>query len=275
MPRFPRNERGEMPFLDHLEEMRWRIIWSLLALAIGFVIGFVLVDQLNILGLLMRPIAPELAGKKLFFTSPIEPFMITLKLGFFVGAVLASPVIIWQLWKFLAPALYVRERKVVLPLSIAAVLLFLAGVCMAYFAILPAAIKVLFGFQSASLEPIVTAKEYFAFAGQVVIAFGAIFEIPLVLLILVYLRVISAAFLARNRRFAIAGNAFLSMILAPPDLISMTLMMVPVQFLYEVTVVIARVMERRRARGGAGEGDAVTAPAGSGAGEKATAAGEA
>jgi len=248
VPRFTRNARGEMPFLDHLEELRWRLIWSLLALTIAFVVGFVLVDRLDVMGLLMRPIAPRLAGGKLFFTSPIEPFMITLKLAFFVGLVLASPVIIWQLWRFLAPALHDRERKVVVPVSLAAVLLFLAGVAMAYFLILPTAIRVLFGFQSQSLQPIVTAKEYFGFAAQVVIAFGAIFELPLVLLMLVYLRVISAGFLSRNRRFAIAGNAFLSMLLAPPDLISMTLMMVPVQLLYEITVVIAKVMERRRAR---------------------------
>ncbi len=248
MPRFQRNERGEMPFLDHLEELRWRLIWSLLAITVGFVIGFVVVEQLDVLGLLMRPIAPHLAGGKLYFTSPIEPFMITLKLGFFLGLVLASPVIVWQLWRFLSPALYAKERKVVLPVAIAAVLLFLAGVALAYFLILPTAIRVLFGFQSQSLQPIVTAKEYFAFAAQVVIAFGAIFEIPLVLLILVVLRVISAASLGRHRRFAIAGNALLSALLAPPDLISMVLMMVPVQLLYEITVVIARVVERRRTR---------------------------
>ena len=260
MPRFQRNERGEMPFLDHLEEMRWRLIWSLLALTVGFVVGFLIVDKLDVLGLLMRPITPELKGGKLYFTSPIEPFTITLKLAFFVGTVLASPVIVWQLWRFLSPALYAKERRIVLPVSIVAVLLFLAGVALAYLLILPMAIKVLFGFQSASLEPIVTANEYFGFAAQVVIAFGAIFEIPLVLLILVYLRVISAGFLSRNRRFAIAGNAFLAMVLAPPDLISMTLMMVPVQLLYEITVVVARVMERRRAREEAAAGDTVAAP---------------
>ena len=264
MPRFKRNERGEMPFLDHLEELRWRLIWSLLALTIGFVVGFVVVDQLDVLGLLMRPIAPRLPGGKLYFTSPIEPFMITLKLGFFVGVVLASPVIIWQLWRFLSPALYEKERRIVLPVSVAAVGLFLAGVALAYLLILPTAIRVLFGFQSQSLQPIVTAHEYFGFAAQVVIAFGAIFELPLVLLILVYLRVFSAAALSRHRRFAIAGNALLSALLAPPDLISMVLMMVPVQLLYEITVVIAKLMERRRSRAEAA-GDEVSATGGTGA----------
>ncbi len=248
MPRFERNERGEMPFLDHLEELRWRLIWSLLALTVGFVVGFFIVDGFDVLGLLMRPIAPHLPGGKLYFTSPIEPFMLTLKLAFYGGLVLASPVIVWQLWRFLSPALYAKERRIVLPVSLAAVGLFLAGVLIAYLLVLPTAIRVLLGFQSQSLQPIVTAKEYFGFALQVVIAFGAIFEIPLVLLILVYLNVISAGFLSRNRRFAIAGNAFLSMLLSPPDLISMTLMMVPVQLLYEITVVLAKLLERRRAK---------------------------
>ena len=125
---------------------------------------------------------------------------LTLKLAFYTGLVLASPVIVWQLWRFLSPALYAKERRVVLPVSIAAALLFLAGVLLAYLLVLPTAIKVLLGFQSQSLQPIVTAKEYFGFAMQVVIAFGAIFEIPLVLLMLVYLNVISATVLARNRR---------------------------------------------------------------------------
>jgi sec-independent protein translocase protein TatC len=248
VPRFERNERGEMPFLDHLEELRWRLIWSLLALTIGFVVGFVIVDAFDVLGLLMRPIAPHLPNGRLYFTSPIEPFMLTLKLAFYSGLVLASPVIVWQVWRFLSPALYARERKVVLPVAIAAAVLFFAGVMLAYLLVLPTAIRVLLGFQSQSLQPIVTAKEYFGFAMQVVIAFGAIFEIPLVLLMLVYLNVISASFLSRNRRFAIAGNAFLSMLLSPPDLVSMTLMMIPVQLLFELTVVIARVMERRRAK---------------------------
>ncbi len=248
MPRFERNERGEMPFLDHLEELRWRLIWSLLALTVAFVVGFVIVDAFNVLGLLMRPIAPHLPNGRLYFTSPIEPFMLTMKLAFFTGLVLASPVIVWQLWRFLSPALYARERRVVLPVAIAAALLFVAGVLLAYLLVLPTAIRVLLGFQSQSLQPIVTAKEYFGFAMQVVIAFGAIFEIPLVLLMLVYLHVISATFLARNRRFAIAGNAFLAMLLSPPDLVSMTLMMIPVQLLFEITVIIARVMERRRAK---------------------------
>ncbi|HVO36043.1 MAG TPA: twin-arginine translocase subunit TatC, partial [Gemmatimonadales bacterium] len=158
MPRFERNERGEMPFLDHLEELRWRLIWSLLALTVGFVVGFVIVDAFDVLGLLMRPIAPHLPNGRLYFTSPIEPFMLTLKLAFCTGLVLASPVIVWQLWRFLSPALYARERRVVLPVTIVAAVLFLAGVSLAYLLVLPTAIRVLLGFQSRSLQPIVTAK---------------------------------------------------------------------------------------------------------------------
>lgn len=239
-----------MPFLDHLEELRWRLIWSLTALGIGIVVGFVLVDQFNVVGLLKRPIAPLLtsSGGRLLFTSPTEPILLTFKLAFFTGLVLASPVIIWQLWRFLSPALYQKERRIVLPVSIVGVVLFAAGCLMAYLWILPMALKVLFGFQSESLAPIVTAREYFGFATQVVIAFGAIFELPLILVILISLGVVSSSFLSRQRRIAVAANAFLAMLLAPADLVSMVLMMIPVQLFYEISIVIGRVLERRRAK---------------------------
>jgi sec-independent protein translocase protein TatC len=259
VPRFKRSERGEMPFLDHLEELRWRLIWSLGALAVGIVVGFILADQFDVLGLLKRPIAPYLPGGKLYFTGVAEPILITFKLAFVVGLVLASPVIIWQVWKFLSPALYEKERRIVLPVSIVGVFLFAAGAFLAYWLILPMAIKVLFGFQSESLRPIVTAKEYFGFAAQVVIAFGAIFELPLVLLILISLGVVSSSFLGRHRRIAIAANAFLAMLLAPADLVSMVLMMIPVQLFYEVSILIGRVLERRRAHRLAAAGEEVAA----------------
>ena len=104
--------RGEMPFLDHLEELRWRILWSLLAVIAGSVLGFFLVQQFDVLGLLKRPITPFLPGDKLFITRPTDAFMITLKLAIFVGVVFAAPFVIYQVWRFLAPALYEEERRV-------------------------------------------------------------------------------------------------------------------------------------------------------------------
>src|SRR5581483_10842566 len=132
-----------MPFLDHVEELRWRILYSLLAVLIGTAIGWVLVDRLDVIGLLMHPIAPLLPGGRLKFTSPTEPFFITLKFAFVVGLLLASPVVIYEAWAFLAPALYDREKRVIVPALSVGVVLFLAGAAAAYFWVLPRALAVL------------------------------------------------------------------------------------------------------------------------------------
>ena len=243
--------QGEMPFLDHLEELRWRIIWSLVAVLVGFVVGFFVVTKFDVVGILKAPVAPFLVitNSRLVFTSPTEPIMLTLKLAFGVGVLLAFPVVAYQLWAFLSPALFARERRFVLPGAIVAVVLFLAGAALAYFAVLPVALKVMFGFQSRSLSPMITADAYFGFATTVVLAFGLIFQLPLVLSLLVYLRIISAQTLVRFRRVAIVLNAILSAFLTPgPDVVSQILMMIPVQLFYELSIVFARVLERRRAR---------------------------
>src|SRR5436190_14221727 len=124
--------RGEMPFLDHLQELRWRILWSLVAIIVGTVLGWMLLDRIDIIEILKRPIAPYLPGGRLVFTSPAEPFMLTLKVAFALGCLLASPVIIYQIWSFLSPALYAREKKLIIPALGVGVLLFLAGAAACY-----------------------------------------------------------------------------------------------------------------------------------------------
>src|SRR5437762_3186010 len=114
--------RGEMPFLDHLEELRWRILWSLVAVLVGTVVGWWLLDKVDIIEVLKRPIAPYLPGGRLVFTSPAEPFMLTLKVAFALGCLAASPVVIYQICAFLAPALYQREERLVIAAFLAAIL---------------------------------------------------------------------------------------------------------------------------------------------------------
>src|SRR3989442_12724102 len=119
--------RGEMPFLDHLEELRWRILWSLVAILVGTIVGWMLLDKVDIIEVLKRPIAPYLPGGRLVFTSPAEPFMLTLKVAFGLGCLLASPIVIYQIWAFLSPALYQREKRLIVPALAVGVVLFLAG----------------------------------------------------------------------------------------------------------------------------------------------------
>src|SRR5919112_6812089 len=194
---------GEMPFLDHLEELRQRILRSLGAVVIGFGIGLWLVQQFQLVSLLKQPIAPYLLDGKLIVTSPTEPVMIVLKLGFLVGLVLASPVILWQLWAFLAPALYEREKKALVPSLFIGLLLFLTGAVLAFLYVVPQALRVLFSFQSEAIAPFITYDAYFGFVLQVTLALGISFELPLVIIILSWLGGIGPADLSRFRRFAV------------------------------------------------------------------------
>jgi len=237
-----------MPFLDHVEELRWRILYSLLAIVVGTLAGWIIVEHVNVIGLLIRPIAPLIPGGKLRVTGPTEPFFITLKFAFVLGLVFASPVVGYQVWAFLVPALYPRERRLIVPALTMGALLFLAGAAAAYFWVLPRALAVLLSFQQGVFDPLITADKYFAFAAQLIIAFGLVTELPLVIVILAALGLVTPQFLARNRRYAIVISAMASALLAPPDAVSMVLMMVPLWLLYEVGIWCAWVVEKRRGR---------------------------
>src|SRR6266852_2454246 len=240
--------RGEMPFLDHLEELRWRILWSLVAILVGTIVGWWLLDKIDIIELLKRPIAPYLPGGRLVFTSPAEPFMLTLKVAFALGCLVASPIVIYQIWAFLSPALYERERRLIVPALGVGVLLFLGGAIACYQWLLPAALKVLLGFQRADLSAMITIDRYFGMAVPFVVGCGLVAELPLVVTVLAALGIVTPQFLGRQRRYAIVIAAFLAAILTPPDAVSMMLMLGPLLLLYELSIWCAWVASRRRAR---------------------------
>ncbi|HEX2609390.1 MAG TPA: twin-arginine translocase subunit TatC, partial [Gemmatimonadales bacterium] len=240
---------GEMPFLDHLEELRLRILRSLGAVVVGCAIGLWLVQRYQLVNLLKAPIAPYLTGGKLVVTSPTDPVMIVLELGLMVGLVLASPVILWQAWAFLAPALYQREKRALVPSLFVGLLLFLTGVVLAYLFVVPQALRVLFSFQTEAIAPFITYDAYFGFVLQVTLALGLSFELPLVIIILSWLGVIGPAELNRFRRYAIVLAFIAGAVLSPgTDVLSMIMMTVPLLLLYEVGFAGSLIMRRRRAR---------------------------
>jgi sec-independent protein translocase protein TatC len=240
---------AEMPFLDHLEELRWRIIWSLVALLVGAIIGLVLVTQFNVLGLLERPIRHLIPDQKLMFTSPTTPFIITIKLAIVVGIVLALPFIAYQIWAFLAPALHEEERKYVIPAIWLSFALFLCGIAMAYFLVLPLGLRFLLGIQSQTLSPIITVDEYLKFATRLLLGFGVIFEMPVVMVVLGAMGLVTPEFLSKYRRHALVIIATLSAIFTPPDVGTQLMMMTPMFLLYEVSIWLVRLVTRsRRAR---------------------------
>ena len=237
---------AEMPFLDHLEELRSRLIWVAVAVLTLSVAGFFIVTEFDVIGLLKRPITPLVPEGMLLFTSPTEPMTVTLKLSFVIGFVLALPIVVYHVWAFLSPALFEREKRVLIPALVGAFVLFLLGVAMAYFLVLPLALRFLLGFQTQALAPIITIGEYLRFATRLILAFGVIFELPLVTLLLSLLGIINAGTLRRYRRHAIVGVSVLSAVLTPADIGTMLMMMVPLLLLYEVSILLVAAVDRRR-----------------------------
>ena len=238
-----------MTFLEHLEELRRRILWSLGALAVGAVVGFFLTTRFEIIEFLTGPIRPLLDEGRLAYLHPTEPFMVTLKVGLFVGIMLALPVVFWHFWRFVAPGLLEREKRVFIPALLASVALFVAGAALAFFYVLPLGLRFFFSFAQGALEPVITINEYFSFAMQVTFVFGVAFETPLVILVLTYVGILSPRTLRRYRRHAIVVMAIVSAVLTPTaDIVSMLAMFVPLYLLFEISVVLAGFIERRRER---------------------------
>ncbi len=242
------NDSAEMPFLDHLEELRWRLMWAILSLVIGVGLAVVALLKFNVIGWLAKPIAPYLPTHKLVYTHPGDPFSIFMQAAGILGLMLALPFVLFQLWAFLAPALYAREKRVVMGVVVGAVFLFVAGAAMGYFVVLPLAIPWLMDFGNGVLEPMITASEYFGFAFSMTLAFGVAFELPVVLLGLTALGVVTPEFLSHYRRHAIVGAFVIGAFLTPGDMVWTTLAMAgPLYLLYEISILLGYVVARRRA----------------------------
>lgn len=246
--------RAEMPFLDHLEELRRRLIWSLVAVGVASAVGFFLVTELDVIGILARPIRSLIPGEQLLFTSPTTPVVVTFKLAFLVGLVLALPIVAYQAWAFLAPALLEEERRYVVPALWLGMVLFLAGIAMAYFLVLPLGLRFLLSFQAGSLEPIITVDEYLRFAARLILAFGLIFEIPVVLVVLGLAGVVTPDTLRRYRRHAVILVSVMAAVLTPADVGTMLMMMAPMVLLYELSILLLAAVLRRTSREAARSG---------------------
>jgi len=237
-----------MPFLDHLEELRWRIFKAAGALMVATLLGFYLISRFNVLELIVLPVRPYLPEEgRLNYLSPVTPFFFLLKTSVLTGLILAFPVVLYQVWAFLSPALEKREKRVIVPALYGGLVLFAAGVLLAYEVALPVSLRFLLGLQSEILQPMLTADEYLSFVVRLLVAFGVIFELPVVVLILSVLGLVTPRFLRSKRRHAIVIITVLASILSPGDLIMVTvIMMVPLIFLYELSILLSAMVYRRR-----------------------------
>ncbi len=228
-----------MPFLDHLEELRWRLIKSLLAIALGAVACYGISGRL--IAYLTRPFP-----KQLVFLSPAEGFMVTLKVSLFGGLVLALPVVFYQLWQFVAPGLLEKERRYVPLVVLLSTFSFVLGAAFAYLVIVPLALRFFLGFESPTLVATIRVNEYLAFVTNMMLAAGIVFEMPLLGFFLGRIGVLTPRFLRAKRPYAVVAILTIAAILTPPDVLSQILLAAPMLILYEVSIWATAVAARRR-----------------------------
>lgn len=240
---------AEMPFLDHLEELRWRIIWSLAALVVGVGVAFFIVIKFNLLLWMQGPMLPYLHGRRLVYTHPGDGFSILLQTSIIVGVVLALPVIIYQVWAFLSPALYQKEKRIAVPVILGAVLLFIAGAALAWYYVLPMTLKFLSALGDESFDQMITVSDYFGFVSSMVLAMGAVFELPIAILLLSAIGLVTPRFLAKYRRHALLASYVVAAIITPGDLfVTSIALMVPLYLLYELSIGLSFLVYRKRQR---------------------------
>lgn len=235
------NKEKRMPFLDHLEELRWRIIWSLLAIVAAAVGCYFFVDQ--IIAILVRP-APE--DIKLIFLSPTEAFMTYLKVAGYAGLVVALPIVAWQFWRFIMPGLYPKERKAVGPIVVFTVICFLVGALFSYFLIIPFGLKFLLSYQTDFLIANITIGKYLGFVVTLLLVFGLVFELPVLAYFLSLIGILTPEFLRKKRRYGILIIFIVAAILTPPDAFTQLMLAIPLLILYEISIWVSAAVQRKR-----------------------------
>lgn len=224
---------GSMSIIAHLTELRKRLIRSLIAIGVGSCIAYYFIE--DIMHLLTGP-----AGK-LYYMQPAEAFFTYIKVAIFVGFLIALPVVLYQIWRFVLPALIGMERyllSVIVPVSL---ILFLAGIAFSFFLVLPAAVKFLVGFSTQELQPMFSIKQYFDFVIAFLLPFGFIFELPLAIILLAKVGIVSSKFLAKQQRIVIFLTFVIGAVISPtPDIFSQCMIAIPMILLYEIGYIIVR-----------------------------------
>ncbi len=233
---------GSMSLIEHLEELRTTLIQSFVAAAVATALCWFFSARL--LDLLVQPIADH----GVYFTAPNEAFLTRIKLSAVVGLFLVLPFIFFKAYSFVIPGLYGRERRVVTPLLIASTGLFYLGVAFAFLVVTPQVIRFMLGFGTAHMEPLIGIGPYFAFVARLCLAFGVIFELPLVVLFLSLIGVVDPRWLLGKWRYAVVFITVFAAVLTPPDVASQVMMAVPVLVLYIASVLISMAVTSRRRR---------------------------
>ena len=235
----------QMPFTAHLAELRKRLIICFVAVGIGFAVAYAF--SVEIFSWLVQPLIKVLPpGDKLVFTALPEAFFIYLKASLIGGVVLASPVIFYELWMFVAPGLHQKEKKFVLPFVIISTLLFAAGALFGYYVIFPVGFRFLVGFSTENIRALPSLQLYLSFCLKLLLGFGLVFEFPVLAYFLGRAGIINSRMMAKNRRIAILLIFIIAAILTPPDVVSQIILAVPLYLLFEGSILIVKFTGRKK-----------------------------
>jgi sec-independent protein translocase protein TatC len=237
-------DEKKLPLTTHLQELRKRLIVSFIAVGGGFAVCYAFAEK--IFDILAGPLLEMMpTDSSLIFTSVAEAFFTYMKVAFVSGLILASPFVLYQIWAFVAPGLYRHEKKYVVPFVLAGSFFFAIGILFAYYVALPIGFKFLLGFATEFIKPLPSMKEYLSFSIKFLLAFGLVFEFPVVLVLLARIGVVDAKTLARQRKYAILLIFIFAAILTPPDIISQVIVALPMIGLYELSILLSKIFGKK------------------------------
>jgi sec-independent protein translocase protein TatC len=238
-------KKHTMGMMDHLNELRWRLMRCVIAVGIAFMLCWSFAEPL--FGEIMRPLNAALPDhSKLIYTAPAEAFFTYMRVAFVASIFAASPFIFYQIWSFIAPGLYDEEKRYAIPMALVSAFFFIGGGCFCYFGVLPIAFQFFMGFATDTIMPMPSLTESLDFVLKLMVAFGAVFEMPLFTFFLARMGLVTAKMMSSTRRYAVLVIFIVAAILTPPDVMSQLLMAIPMLLLYELSIVIARVFGRTK-----------------------------
>ncbi len=237
------NAPQEETFLSHLIELRTRLVRSIVAVLIVCVC--LMPWAREIYAILAQPLTAALPkGGHMIATDIVGPFLVPLKVTFLVGLVISLPYVLWEIWAFVAPGLYAHEKRLAVPLVVASFVLFLLGMCFAYFLVFPMVFRFMARIAPEGVAWMTDIDKYFSFVVTTFIAFGVTFEVPVLVVVLVYTGIISVEKLREARPYVIVGSFVVGAIFTPPDVISQVMLAVPLWLLYEIGILVATVIAK-------------------------------
>jgi len=245
----------KQPFLSHLEELRKRLVVCAIGVGAGFVIAYIFAERLfQLLVAPLKAVMPE--GDQMIFTNLPEMFFAYIKVAFIASIMAASPLIFYQLWMFIAPGLYRKEKKMAIPFVISSTILFVGGALFGYFVVFPFGFKFFIGFSNEYVKALPSVKQYFSFSMKLLFAFGVVFELPVIIFFLSKMGIVTPQFLSQKRKYAILLTFALAAILTPPDVITQCMMAGPLIVLYEIGILVSRIAQKKKEGGETVEAEA-------------------